>query len=115
MARRIRLSGLLGRVGSDGHSEPPDLPFLPLAGIGHSRNDLRGHAQAFGHLVPSDVVRDSPEERSQCARAAEGARARAIPDGLDLAAQAAADDGASGARAALGRGGDSGSFTSFSQ
>ena len=103
MARRIRLSAVPGRIGSERHAKPLDLPLLPLSGIGHGRDDLRGHPQALGAVVPCDVVRDSTQERGQCARAAEDSRARAIPDGLDLAAQATTGDGASGARAALGQ------------
>ena len=62
--------------------------------VADGRHDLRGHAQAAADVVHGDVVRHQPEERRQRARAAAGAGARQLRDGLDLAAQAAPGDGA---------------------
>ena len=49
--------------------------WLSASDLGHGGDDFPGHAKAVGDVVSGDVVCDEPEERSQRAGVAAGARA----------------------------------------
>ena len=59
---------------------------LRLSDIGDGGDDFSGHSDAFGALVPDDVVGDDSEERGQCAGTAAGAGPEELRDGVDVAA-----------------------------
>ena len=61
--------------------------------LSNRRDDLSGHAQAVGSLVPHDVVGDEPEKRGQCPGFAEGSRIGKLQNSLDVVAQAEASHG----------------------
>jgi hypothetical protein len=65
-------------------------------GFRDRRHDLSGHSQAPAAVVRRDVVHHQPEERRQCPGPAACPRTRQLPDGVDAATQAAADDGPTG-------------------
>jgi hypothetical protein len=54
--------------------------------VGNGGNRFPGYAEAIEDVVPGNVVRDEPEEWSERAGLAEGARARKLSNGLDLVA-----------------------------
>jgi hypothetical protein len=56
-------------------------------------DDLSGHAQAVGSLVPHDGVDDEPEKRGQRPGSAEGSRIGKLQNSLDVVAQAEASHG----------------------
>ena len=59
---------------------------LPMPDIGDGGDDFSGHADAFGALVPGDVVGDDSEERGKCTGPAAGAGPEELRDGVDVAA-----------------------------
>ena len=79
---------------------PPGMRRLRIPVPGDGRHDFPGHPDTPAVVVSGDVVDDHPEERRQRSRSAARARPEAIPDRLDLAAQVAKCDGATGARLA---------------
>ena len=81
--------------------------WLWLPNFSDSGNDLSGYTDTVARLVPRDVVGDDPEERCQRVGAATSARTEKIRDGMDMAAQIPARDGATRTRFAgrQGRGG----------
>src|SRR5436190_23828578 len=56
----------------------PGVRRLWLPDFGDGRHDFPGHPDAFGRLVPRDVVGDYAEERRQCVRTAASARPEEI-------------------------------------
>ena len=71
---------------------------LRIPVLSHGGHDLPGHPNTAALMVSGDVVDDDPEEWRQRSRAAARAGPEAISNRLDLAAQVAEGDGASGAR-----------------
>lgn len=68
------------------------------AGIRDSRHDFPRHADAADDLVPGDVVDHQPTDGCKCSGIAGSLGAGQLRDSLDLAAQVAPRDGATGAR-----------------
>jgi hypothetical protein len=86
LAERFSMSTVWPRHGVGG--ECHTLAVLPLRSpnFGHGGDGVSGYAEAVEDVVPGHVVRDEPEERSQCTRFAAGARPRQLSDRLGLAA-----------------------------
>lgn len=72
--------------------------------IGNSRDDIRGNPEAFGFMVPGDLVGDLPEKRRQCAGVETNSRSWKLSNRMDLVAQAAQGDGAARTGSAFGNG-----------
>ena len=68
---------------------------LPSVGIG--RNNFSGYTQAVADVVSSHVVRDESKDRRQCLGCAADSGAGKLQDGVELVAQTAPGDGATGA------------------
>ncbi len=83
------------------------LPFavcrLRATDLSLSWNYFPGHAHAAHRMVPGDVVRRKSKNRDERPWVAAGARARQLRDGLDLAAQTAPRNGATGLRPVEGQ------------
>ncbi len=94
LARRIPLSDLRPPEGVA--SAPPAVRVCRLwpPDVRHGWDDLPGHPQPAHRLVSGDVGRHQSEDRDERADAAAGAGLGQLPNGLDLAAQAATGDGA---------------------
>ena len=95
LARRIPLSDLRPPEGVA--SAPPAVRVCrlwPPPDVRHGWDDLPGHPQPAHRLVSGDVGRHQSEDRDERADAAAGAGLGQLPNGLDLAAQAATGDGA---------------------
>ncbi len=94
MAERFHLPGMRrGWRAVDDVAGPIAVSRLQVGDLADGRHGVPGHAQAAADMVSGDVVCHQSEERRQRARAATGARAGQLRDGLDLAAQAAPGDG----------------------
>jgi len=65
--------------------------------LGDSGDDLPGHAQALGGLVSRDVLGYDAKERGQRPGATTGTWIGKLQDSMDVAAQVASRDGATGA------------------
>lgn len=61
--------------------------------LGNRRDDLSGHTQTVGSVVPHDVVGDKSEKRGECPGSAEGPRIGKLQNSLDVVAQAEASHG----------------------
>src|ERR1017187_5706997 len=66
---------------------------LRTSNLGDRGDDLPGHPQASGAVVPHHVVGDESEERGQRVGSAESAWIGKLQDGLDMVAQVAASHG----------------------
>ena len=75
---------------------------LRTTDLGDGRHDLSRHPDPAAHVVPRYVVGDQPEDRGERQGAPAGLGVGQLRDGVDLAAQVAAGDGAAGARSADG-------------
>ena len=73
---------------------------MRIRGVRHRRHHLSGHSEAAPTLVPIDVVGRRAKERGECRWPEPHVGNRQREDGVDLAAQTAAGDGAAGPRAA---------------
>ncbi len=96
----LRLRSLLAGTVS-AHAVPSMWPL----NVGNGGDHLPRHAETIGGLVSGHVLVGQPEERGQCPGVAEGAGIGQLQDGLDMAAQVAASDGATGPGSAERAGG----------
>jgi hypothetical protein len=94
LARGISLSEVRHRSLLAGAFGVDAVPAMRPSDVGHGRDDLSRHAQTAGGLVPGHVLADESKERRQRAWAAGGLGTGQLQDGLDMAAQIAASDGA---------------------
>jgi len=85
--------------------QPVGVCWLPISVVANGGHDLSGYAEAAEAVVSGDLVGDYTKEWGQRLGVAADPGLRWLPDRLDVAAQIAAGDGATGSRAAQRSGG----------
>ena len=98
MAGWVSVPGVRARPGVARSAGAARVRPMRASGIGDGRDDLSGHPNAPHHVVPGDVVGHRAEDWHERARAAVGLGAGQLQDGVELAPETAARDGATGAR-----------------
>ncbi len=94
MARRLSLPALRLRSLLAGTVGAYAVPGVWSSDIGDGGDDFPRHTQTAGGLVPGHVLVGEPEERGQCPGVAESVGVGQLQDGMDVAAQTSASDGA---------------------
>lgn len=65
LARGVPMPALRTRQSLAGRAGFAPVHGLRASDLGHSRDDLSGHAKAVAIVVPSDLVGGEPHERSE--------------------------------------------------
>ena len=97
LAERLPLPSMRGEQGLGDGKGAVSLRRMSAANVSDCGNDLRGYAEAATNMVSGYVVRDESEARRECLGSPAHLGLGKLPDGMDLAPQDAACDGATGA------------------
>ena len=97
MAERLPLPRMQGEQSLCNGQRSVSVRGMSAANVSDCGNDLRGYAEAAANMVSGYVVRDESEARRECLGSPAHLGLGKLPDGMDLAPQDAACDGATGA------------------